>query len=1037
MSPNIASDLNNNKGQHDTAVLEKAHQSKKYDKAEVPSASANAGGSSGKPSHVEPRAELQPPIKVTTAEDIMAGRLVLPNPTRLFSIRESSSDISIPGGNGSATTAPVIVTPETKRKPATASTTIAEDTSEPPPYQAKDKNVTEAISEYVSNEERNRILRAYAEYIYKKADDDKDGVLNEWEFSALVQSPTLGLNIDDDEAREMFEENSDSLEGGLSFKNFMPILKDLMVRHSLAKQEHNNSDGWQWFTLLFEENADLLPVYYNTVDDVMTYSKPPGVSDERDLSSQNFENLNVEGTILTTFINDFGQRMYLDFESSEWKLFPAAWYPLIIHDEVLEGTQESRPLMNVDSLERCRHPITDVEFESYIEDGCRFFFNEDVGEWVPIPLSLEIHVPRVVEELAMIADAIPSWKNKREQLLALRQNGYDVDATIEWKVAEMSAAAKYGDIMVEEPATTKPRPKSAAQRDIAAVQEKLVQEVEGTWISKLAEVKEHAAKELSTATLRYEEERHQWDRERATAQHDYQMLENRVLDLEKQAANDAIQAAENATKAMTEYEARLASLHQELNALREGDDLKATVIERDQQIDVLREKITETTIGLQTTKKLVEVSCSRAQFEIQTLRAKQEGLKQFFVESLVPKVHAMIQESLAGIMKRSETIVEEATKTLLAKYRFEVQQRKILYNKLQELKGNIRVFCRVRKDDRVKCILEFPDIKSLGTPIEIAVPATKENPEKRKFEFDRVYSPTSTQEDVFSDTDAIMTSCVDGYNVCIMAYGQTGSGKTHTMMGTEDNPGVNRRAVKELMRVLALREEVEYSITLSLMEIYNEKIVDLLSSGSLDRVTCDIRQDPVTKLPYVSNLTQRKVTTVDDVVQTLAEGDANRSVAATAMNSQSSRSHLLLQIGVTSRNTITGVTSTGKLTLVDLAGSERVSKTEATGQRLVEAAAINKSLSALGQVFAALRQGQQHVPYRNSKLTHVLQDSLGGDAKTCIFINISPAESNLAETIGTLKFGQAIRTIELKPGAKKPAPGKAAPPSTQAQEAEE
>jgi hypothetical protein len=248
---------------------------------------------------------------------------------------------------------------------------------------------------------------------------------------------------------------------------------------------------------------------------------------------------------------------------------------------------------------------------------------------------------------------------------------------------------------------------------------------------------------------------------------------------------------------------------------------------------------------------------------------------------------------------------------------------------------------------------------------------------------------------------------------------------------------------------------VEYSITLSLMEIYNEKIVDLLSSGSLDRVTCDIRQDPVTKLPYVSNLTQRKVTTVDDVVQTLAEGDANRSVAATAMNSQSSRSHLLLQIGVTSRNTITGVTSTGKLTLVDLAGSERVSKTEATGQRLVEAAAINKSLSALGQVFAALRQGQQHVPYRNSKLTHVLQDSLGGDAKTCIFINVSPAESNLAETIGTLKFGQvrlsrysfilidiiallqAIRTIELKPGAKKPAPGKAAPPTAQAQEAEE
>ena len=109
---------------------------------------------------------------------------------------------------------------------------------------------------------------------------------------------------------------------------------------------------------------------------------------------------------------------------------------------------------------------------------------------------------------------------------------------------------------------------------------------------------------------------------------------------------------------------------------------------------------------------------------------------------------------------------------------------------------------------------------------------------------------------------------------------------------------------------------------------------------------------------------------------------------------------------VASRNKITNVSSVGKLTLVDLAGSERIAKTEATGQRLVEAAAINKSLSALGQVFSSLRTAQQHIPYRNSKLTHVLQDSLGGDSKTCVFINISPAESNLPETIGTLKFGQ-------------------------------
>lgn len=119
------------------------------------------------------------------------------------------------------------------------------------------------------------------------------------------------------------------------------------------------------------------------------------------------------------------------------------------------------------------------------------------------------------------------------------------------------------------------------------------------------------------------------------------------------------------------------------------------------------------------------------------------------------------------------------------------------------------------------------------------------------------------------------------------------------------------------------------------------------------------------------------------------------------------------------KDRVSGQVSKGKLTMVDLAGSERISKTEASGQRLIEAAAINKSLSALGQVFTALRKSEQHVPYRNSKLTHILADSLGGDAKTCVFINLSPAESNLPETLGTLLFGQGIATIEMKSDKKK------------------
>ena len=142
-------------------------------------------------------------------------------------------------------------------------------------------------------------------------------------------------------------------------------------------------------------------------------------------------------------------------------------------------------------------------------------------------------------------------------------------------------------------------------------------------------------------------------------------------------------------------------------------------------------------------------------------------------------------------------------------------------------------------------------------------------------------------------------------------------------------------------------------------------------------------------------------------------GDSNRSVGATKMNTNSSRSHLLLLLKLHGTNRVTNAVTRGTLTLVDLAGSERISKTEATGQRLVEAAAINKSLSALGQVFAALRTNAMHVPYRNSKLTQLMQSSLGGDGKACLFVNVSPLASNLSETVSTLQFGSAAKQVEL------------------------
>ncbi|EDQ84821.1 uncharacterized protein MONBRDRAFT_34521 [Monosiga brevicollis MX1] len=297
------------------------------------------------------------------------------------------------------------------------------------------------------------------------------------------------------------------------------------------------------------------------------------------------------------------------------------------------------------------------------------------------------------------------------------------------------------------------------------------------------------------------------------------------------------------------------------------------------------------------------------------------------------------------------------------------------------------------------------------------------------FEFDRAYGPQTRQSEVYQDVSPIITSCIDGYNVCFLAFGQTGSGKTYTMMGPPENPGVNRVRsqqkylscichVVDCARQFAFQSHLMslyacafYTMTLSLMEIYNENIYDLLRG---DHRSLRIRMEESGR-SYVEHLTVREVATEDDVTRVLEEGDRNRTVAATSMNIHSSRSHLLLEINIHGVNRITGVNSHGKLTLCDLAGSERVGRSQATGQRLVEAAAINKSLQSLSLVFQAIAGKQKHVPYRNCKLTHVLQDSLGGDAKCCVFINISPAESNLGETVSTLTFGQNISRIELGP----------------------
>ncbi|VDO66860.1 unnamed protein product, partial [Heligmosomoides polygyrus] len=282
------------------------------------------------------------------------------------------------------------------------------------------------------------------------------------------------------------------------------------------------------------------------------------------------------------------------------------------------------------------------------------------------------------------------------------------------------------------------------------------------------------------------------------------------------------------------------------------------------------------------------------------------------------------------------------------------------------------------------------------------------------FVYDKVFKPNTTQEQVYMGAAYhIVQDVLSGYNGTVFAYGQTSSGKTHTMegvIGDQTMQGIIPRIVQDIFNhIYTMDTELEFHIKVSYFEIYNEKIRDLLDP---EKVNLSIHEDK-NRVPYVKGATERFVGSPDEVLQTIEDGKSNRMVAVTNMNEHSSRSHSVFLITVKQEHQATKKQLAGKLYLVDLAGSEKVSKTGAQGTVLEEAKNINKSLTALGIVISALAEGtKSHVPYRDSKLTRILQESLGGNSRTTVIICASPSHFNEAETKSTLMFGQRAKTIK-------------------------
>ncbi|KAA3461648.1 kinesin-like protein KIF3B [Gossypium australe] len=328
--------------------------------------------------------------------------------------------------------------------------------------------------------------------------------------------------------------------------------------------------------------------------------------------------------------------------------------------------------------------------------------------------------------------------------------------------------------------------------------------------------------------------------------------------------------------------------------------------------------------------------------------------------------------------------------------------------------GNIRVFCRCRPLSKEEISAGSAQVVDFDAAKDGDIGILTGASTKKTFKFDRVYTPKDNQVDVFADALPLVTSVLDGYNVCIFAYGQTGTGKTFTMEGTDQNRGVNYRTLEQLFHIAKERSETfMYNISVSVLEVYNEQIRDLLSTSPTSK-RLEIKQS-AEGFHHVPGIVEAQVENIKEVWNVLQIGSNSRAVGSNNVNEHSSRSHCMLCIMVKSKNLMTGECTKSKLWLVDLAGSERLAKTDAQGERLKEAQNINKSLSALGDVVYALATKSSHIPYRNSKLTHLLQDSLGGDSKTLMFVQISPSERDLSETLSSLNFATRVRGVELGP----------------------
>lgn len=397
--------------------------------------------------------------------------------------------------------------------------------------------------------------------------------------------------------------------------------------------------------------------------------------------------------------------------------------------------------------------------------------------------------------------------------------------------------------------------------------------------------------------------------------------------------------------------------------------------------------------------------------ETEALRVLTDHLKKISIDH--DRLQLEYKEAQETILKyKNET---EALQNIVASM---YKEQRDLRNTVQDLKGNIRVYCRVRPTLESESsrstfnlnVLDACSIEVEKVELNTASMSSRKGKQQQSFTFDGIFTPHTSQEDVFAEVSPMVQSALDGYNVCIFAYGQTGSGKTYTMEGGygREEYGIIPRATEMIFNCMEDLKRMGWILTVkaSFLEIYNEVIYDLLTS-SKDQVQHEIKMVNSKGIDvYVSNLKEEEVRNGHEFIKLLIFAQRNRQTAATINNERSSRSHSVTQIKISAINEKRKEKFTSNLNLVDLAGSE----SGKTTQRMDETKHINRSLSELSKVILSLQTNQAHVPYRNSKLTHLLMPSLGGNSKTLMLVNINQLDECFGETLNSLRFATKVNS---------------------------